>query len=251
MKKHTLRFLLLPLLALALGLPGLSAAEPAIIAKARAYLGSEEALNQVKTLHYYGELEVEGSESEAPISVEIIFQKPYRQRSVITSERGSEITGLSEYDGWQRVSAKGDDTRWRLSLMSIPQVKGLRANVWENLSFFRGLEDEGGELKDLGETVIEGTTCRKIAFVHGKAATFTRYFDVATGRLVLTETLRGEKITEEGTIVSGGVKFPKVLHTQTPRGDGTTQMVTITFDRVIVNETVSPDQFEVPMLMAN
>ena len=120
MKKHTLRFLLLPLLALALGLPGLSAAEPAIIAKARAYLGSEEALNQVKTLHYYGELEVEGSESEAPISVEIIFQKPYRQRSVIISDRGSEITGLSEYDGWQRVSAKGDDTRWRLSLMSIP-----------------------------------------------------------------------------------------------------------------------------------
>jgi len=248
MKKLSLRLMLLPLMALVLGLSGGVAAEPAIIAKARAYLGSEAALNSVQTLHYYGQLSIEGTESETPITVEIIFQKPYRQLSVIKSDRGAEETGLDGYDGWQRVIAKDDESRWRLSLMSIPQIKSLRANVWENLSFFRGIEDVGGELKDMGEVEIGGVVCQKLVFSHGEQASFTRYFDLKTGRLVLTETLRGEKITEQGTTEVDGVKFPKVLTTVTPSGDGATQTVTITFDRVEVNETVAPEIFGVPVL---
>lgn len=248
MKYLSLRLVLLPLLALVLGNSGAIAAEPAIIAVARAYIGSEAALNSVKTLHYYGELSIEGTESETPISVEIIFQKPYRQLSMIKSERGNEETGLDGYDGWQRVIAKDDASSWRLSLMSIPQIKSLRANVWENLSFFRGLESIGGEMKDMGQVEIDGVACQKLVFSHGAQASFTRYFDLKTGRLVLTETLRGEKITEEGTTEVNGVKFPKVLKTVTSRGDGETQTVTITFDRIVVNETIDTEVFGVPML---
>lgn len=248
MKNLSIRLALFPLLALMLGLSGAVAAEPAIIAKARAYLGTETALDSVHTLHYYGKLSIEGVDTETPISVEIIFQKPYRQLSVIKSDRGTEETGLDGYDGWQRVIARDDESRWRLSLMSIPQIKSLRANVWENLSFFRGLEGAGGELKDLGEVEIEGVSCRKLVFAHGAEASFTRYFDEKTGRLILTETLRGEKITEEGTNEVNGVKFPQVLTTVTPLEDGSTQTVTITFDRVVVNETIDPTIFGVPML---
>ncbi len=248
MKNLSFRLVLLPLLALVLGLSGAIAAEPAIIAKARAYLGTEAALNSVKTLHYYGELSIEGAESETPISVEIIFQKPYRQLSMIKSERGSEETGLDGYDGWQRVIPKDDKSGWRLSLMAIPQIKSLRANVWENLSFFRGLESVGGEIKNMGQVEIDGVVCQKLAFSHGAEASFTRYFNLKTGRLVLTETLRGEKITEEGSTEVNGVKFPKVLKTVTTRGDGETQTVTIAFDRIVVNETIDPAIFGVPVL---
>ncbi len=251
MKNHSLRLVLLPLLALVLGLTGAIAAEPAIIAKARAHIGTEAALNSVHTLHYYGELSISGVESETPISVEIIFQKPYRQLSVIKSDRGSEETGLDGYDGWQRIIAKEDESRWRLSLLAIPQIKSLRANVWENLSFFRGLEGVGGELKDKGEAEIDGVLCRKLVFSHGPQASFTRYFDLKTGRLILTETHRGEKITEQGTTEVNGVKFPKVLTTVTPLEDGSTQTVTIKFDRVVVNETVDPEIFGVPVLSSN
>ena len=114
MKYLSSRLVLLPLLALVLGHSGAIAAEPAIIAVARAYIGSEAALNSVKTLHYYGELSIEGTESETPISVEIIFQKPYRQLSMIKSERGNEETVLDGYDCWQRVIAKDDASSWRL-----------------------------------------------------------------------------------------------------------------------------------------
>lgn len=251
MKKHSLRFLLLPLLVLMLGGSGMAATEPAIIAKARAYLGSEAALNGVKTLHYYGTLTIEDADFETPISVEIILQKPYRQLSVIKSDQGSEITGLDGFEAWQRVIDGNDESRWRLSLMSIPQVKRLRANAWENLSFFRGLEKEGGRIEDLGNVKIDGMDCRKIAFIHGPQTVFTRYFDQQTGRLVLTETILGEKITEEGMIQSGGVRFPQVLVTVTPGGDGTSQTVRIEFDRVLVNESIPPETFAVPMLTSN
>jgi len=242
------RLFSLSCLAAATAIPGLSAAEPAIIAKARAYLGSESALKSITTLHYVGQLEIEGADNQEAITVEILFKSPYRQRSTIQSGRGSEITVLNDYDGWQRIEAADDETRWTLTLLKVEQIKNLRANVWENLNFFRGLENQGGEIKDLGTVTIDGLTTRKLAFVHSSEVTFYRYFDEATGRLVLTETIRGEKIREEGTMVVNGVKFPKTLITITPREDGTDQTIKINFSRVTVNEAIDQSQFEMPVL---
>lgn len=245
MKNITLRLILL--LALS---ASVVTAEPAIIRKARAFLGTETAIESIKSLHYYGTLTIEGAEQNGPISVEIIFQKPYRQKSSITSAKGSEVTVLNGYDGWQRVSANNDESRWSLSLLKTEQIKGLRANVWENLSFFRGLEGEGGQIEDLGETTVGGVSCQKLAFIHPHGTTFHRYFDRDTGRLVLTETMRGEKISEEGSMVVAGVRFPKVLVTVTPRGDGSTRTISINFDRVVVNEVLDPAEFEMPLLIS-
>lgn len=245
---------LLPLLSVIafLAAPELRAAEPAIIAKARAYLGTEAALRAVNTLHFTGSLELGDTPPEAatPIKVDITFERPYRQRSVITSERGTEITVLNGYDAWQRVSAPGDESRWSLSLLQVPQIKNLRANVWENLSFFRGLEAEGGRIEDLGSTTVDGQACRKLAFIHSPEVIFYRYFNEDTGRLVLTETTRGEQIRESGVMVVAGVKFPKALTTVAPRADGTTQTITINFDSVVVNEPVAAGAFEMPSLIS-
>ena len=253
MKSPLLRLLCLATIALTSATPILRAAEPAIITKARAYLGTEAALNAVNTLHYSGKLELSDMDAdgpEGPITIEIIFERPYHQRSTVTSERGTEITVLNGYDAWQRVSAANDDTRWNLTLLQIPQIKNLRANAWENLSFFRGLEEAGGQIEDLGVTTMDDQTCRKLAFIHSPEVVFYRYFNVATGRLVLTETMRGERIREIGSIEVAGIKFPKELTTEATRPDGTTQTVTIRFDSVTVNEPVPADAFEMPFLVS-
>jgi hypothetical protein len=70
------------------------------------------------------------------------------------------------------------------------------------------------------------------------------YFNEATGRLVLTETLRGERIRESGVIEVNGIKFPEVLTTETPAPDGTTQIIAIHFDKVEVNEPAEADAFD-------
>ena len=227
------------------------AAEPDIIAKARAYLGGEAALDRVTSLHYVGKLTLEegGKAAETgPVSVEIIFQKPSRQRSVIAAEKRVETTVLDGFDGWAKVQDPADPTRWNMSLMEADQIRSLRANVAENLSFFRNRDSRHCTIEDLGAAVVDGVSCHKVGYVYSAEVAFIRYFDVATGRLVLTETAQGETIREQGEFIAGGVKLPRTLITTLRRPDGSEQRVTIEFEKVTVNETFPDSLFAMPSL---
>ena len=160
--------------------------EPPIIAKARAFIGSEKVLNELKSVHYVGTLvtaDPADPNKQTRAAMEIIFQKPGQQCIIATSDKMVETTALDGYEGWQRVQDPKDPSKWRQSLLGPDQIKRLRANTWENLAYFRGIEKVGGRLEDLGTAVIEGVTCQKIAFIHSPTIVFYRYFDVATGRL--------------------------------------------------------------------
>jgi outer membrane lipoprotein-sorting protein len=227
------------------------AAEPAILAKARAYLGSEAALNNLKSVHYTGMLVMNDPadpKKQTRAAMEIIFQRPEQQRIVAKAEKITEVTALDGYDGWQRVQENNDTNKWKQTLLGTDQIKRLRANTWENLAFFRGIEKIGGQLEDQGPKTIDGVACQKIAFIHAPNIIFYRYFDVATGRLLLTETEAGGTIREQGEVVISGIKFPKTLVTTTKNAKGETQTVTIDFDKVTVNETFPSTMFSVPGL---
>lgn len=241
------------LLAVLAGFAALTvgAAEPDIIAKARAYLGGDEALDRVNSLHYVGKLTLEEGGKPAdtgPVSVEIIFQRPNRQRSVIAAAKRIETTVLDGYDGWAKVQDPGDATRWSMSLMEADQLRSLRANVTENLSFFRNHDDRQCTVEDQGTAVVDGVACRKIAYVYTPQIAFYRYFDAASGRLVLTETAQGETIREQGEIMAAGIKFPRTLITTLRRPDGSEQRVTIEFEKVTVNEPFPDSLFAMPSL---
>jgi hypothetical protein len=227
----------------------LPAAEPAVIAKARSYLGSEAALNGVKSVHYIGTLVTNdpanpGKETRA--KMEIIFQKPEQQRIVATSETTVETTALDGYEGWTRVQAIGDAGKWRQTLLGSEQIKRLRANTWENLGFFRGIERIGGRVEEHGTQSIDGVTCQKLAFIHGPKIAFYRYFDPATGRLVMTETEGGGTIREKGEMTVEGVRFPKSIITTSKNAKGQMVTVTIEFEKITVNEVFPAKLFAVP-----
>jgi outer membrane lipoprotein-sorting protein len=229
-------------------------AEPAIIAKARAFLGAESALDAVKSVHYIGTLVTADPADPAKqtrATVEIVFQKPRQQRINITYDKAIEQTALDGYDAWQRQQDTSDSNKWRQTLLSADQIKRLRANTLENLTFFRGLERQGGRVEDQGSATIDGIACQKIVFIHAPNIVFTRYFDVATGRLVLTETEAGGVIREQGETTVSGVRFPKTIVTDTKTPAGKTQTVTINFDKVTVNETFPSSFFAVPALSAH
>lgn len=229
-------------------------AEPAIIAKARAFLGTESALNAVQSVHYVGTLvtaDPADASKQTRASVEIVFQKPGQQRINITYDKAIEQTALDSYDAWQRQQDASDVNKWRQTLLSADQIKRLRANTLENLTFFRGLERQGGRVEDQGAATIDGLACQKIAFIHAPNIVFTRYFDAATGRLVLTETEAGGAIREQGETTVSGVRFPKTIVTVTKTPAGKAQTVIITFDKITVNETFPPSFFAVPALSAH
>ena len=228
-------------------------AEHPIIAKARAYLGPEDALNAVKSVHYTGSMVAPNPADPANptrVGIEIIFQAPYCQRTVRTTEAVIDTTALDVYDGWHRAQSVKDPTQQRLQVLPAAQVKRQRAIVWENLGFYRGLEREGGQVLDQGTAVIGGTTCRKLAFVHADDIIFYRYFDEASGRLARSETESGDTILEQGEILAGGIRFPKVIVNTIKGPDGKEQSITITFDKITVNETFPESTFAVPSFSA-
>jgi hypothetical protein len=224
-----------------------------VIARARAHVGSEAALKALESLHYTGSLTTtalndKGEPLEVKVAIEIIFQRPYRQRIVATSENKIEITALDDYEGWQREQDPSDSNRWRMTLLSGEQIKRLRANTWENLSFFSGIEQRRGTVNDLGTVTLDGKSCRKLAFDHGDGIVFTRYFDDATGRLLLTETENGIRIREEEEMVVDGIRFPRKIISTSSLADGSRRTVSIIFDKVIVNEPLADSLFTVPAM---
>ena len=161
------------------------------------------------------------------------------------------MTGLNGYEGWQRVQDPKDSSRWQLTLLSKEQIKRLRANTWENLSFFRGIERVGGTVEDQGSTTLHGVKVHKVAFIHSPDIIFFRYFDEATGRLVLTETEAGGHIREEGEMMVQGVRFPQRLITSSKNSEGHEITVSITFEKITLNETFPESLFAVPALSVN
>lgn len=222
-------------------------AELPIIAKARAYLGPEAALNAVTSLHFYGTLTPIDPVGKGEAKLEITFQAPYQQRIESSSAEGTETTALDGFDGWQRAVDGKDASKQRMSLLGAAQVRRLRANAWQSLAFYRGLEKEGGEVIDQGDATIDGIACRKVAFVHAKDIIFTRFFDKATGRLVLTETESGGTIREEGEIIVNGIRFPKSITSDSRIPGGVSQKFKVTFNKVIVNEKIPASEFALPM----
>jgi len=220
------------------------------IARARAFVGTEEAINALRSVHFSGVLETTEMTPEGPRSVEakleIIFQRPFRQRIVVTRDDRTEITALDDYEGWQRVDLGEEPRRWRLTLLGREQIRRLRANTWENLAFFRGLDERGGRVEDLGLFQTGGVRTRKLAFVHASDIVFYRYFEEETGRLVLTETERGGRIREEGEIRVGGLRFPSKIITTNKLADGSEREVVVFFERISINETLPDDFFTVP-----
>ena len=227
------------------------------VAKARAYLGSEQALNAVKSLHFKGSFA--GTEQvpdpgdakktiEQPVKVgiDIVFQAPMQQRQILRSDKIERVTALDGYDGWERVTEPGGKGLARLTLLDGPGIKRLRATTIENLSFYSSHAGASRQVKLDGEEKVDGVDCVKVSFAYTDSIAFTRFFDKATGRLVKTEIGGGGEIREEGEMIVNGVRFPRKVMNKALNG----RVTTITFERVSVNEVFPMETFAVPAFQA-
>jgi hypothetical protein len=248
MRPFLLRCFALSCLASASTAPAF-AAEPAIIAKARAFIASESALESLKSLHFTGTMvttDPADPKKQVKVAMDIIFQHPHQQRILATTDKTIETTALDGYDGWGRLQDARNPERSRQTILPVDRIKRLRANTWENLAFYRGIEKVGGRIEEQGTAVIDGITCEKIAFIHAPNIIFYRFFDQATGRLVFTETESGDTIREQGEMIVKGIRFSRGIVTTAKNAKGEVQTSTITFEQVLVNEPVPAKLFAVP-----
>ena len=232
------------------------AAEPAIIAKARAYLGPEAALNGVRTIHFIGRVAQRPAGQSGALSkdagnrIDYYFERPWRERIAVSGGGAMVETALDDFDGWQRTTPPAGGGGPRLVLLGAAVTENLRADTWENLNFYRGLELAGGTVEDEGLVMVGGIACEKVVFTHSPASIYRRYFDLSTGRLVFTETAAGVIITERGEINAGGIRFPAAIETRQPTANGGAQVTVYSFDRIIVNEALPDSLFTMPLATA-
>jgi outer membrane lipoprotein-sorting protein len=228
------------------------------IAKARAYQGSDSALNAITSIHFTGTLEAMAKvplpddktrqiDQLVRLPVDIVFQKPYQQRMTVTKPGTVETTALDGYDGWERSINTQNPKQWRFSLLDGQRIKRLRANTWENLNYYTGLEKKGGSVRLSGDATVDGVACVKISFIHADNIVFQRYFEKATGRLVKTETENGGELREEGEMTVNGVRFPRKVINKDVNG----LVQTLAIDKVVLNERIPASEFTVPALPAN
>jgi len=233
---------------LVLCVSGVSAAEPAVIAKARARVAPDDVLDAIRSIHYVGTLtgmDPTDSKKTLTAAIEIFLQKPAQQRIVVTSPTEIDISALDDYDAWHRTVERDHPERWHQSQMGAEQIKQLRADVWQNLYFFRGIEKIGGHVEDLGPSTIDGVACEKVGFYHSDTLVYLRYFNRETGELVYTGTAENN-IREQGEMMIDGIRFPKtLLISQT--ADGVESKRTITFEKIAVNEPLAASLFAVPL----
>ncbi len=229
-----------------------------VITRARAYLGTESALRAISTIHFTGVLQTVAKvpspedknklvDQQVSLPADIVFQKDDQQRITISAPKVIETTALDGYDAWLKRTSPQNPAQWQVNLLDAGQVKRLRANTWENLYFFAGIEKKGGRVELGGEMKVDGVDCVKLSFFHAADIVFIRYFEKTTGRLIKTETENGAEIREEGEMIVDGVRFPKKVINKAANGT----MTSITFDRVELNQRLPASEFAVPDLKAN
>jgi hypothetical protein len=214
------------------------------IARARARLGSESALQGMTSIRFTGTIDIDGANARA---IDIIFQKPIQQRITVTGPELVEVIGLDDYDGWSKRSNPKNPTQWQLTLLDAPQIKRLRAQAWDNLNFLRGFEKLHGAVQLGGDVTVDGMPCVKLVFTYYGNIVLTRFYEKATARLIKTETETGVEIREEGEMFASGIRFPKKVSNREKGG----KVITMTFDKIVLNEKYPASDFAVPALPAN
>ena len=227
------------------------------VAKARAYLGTNEALDAVRSLRFQGSFA--GTEQvpdpadskkvvEQPVqvSIDIIFQQPMQQRQVIRSDRVERVTALDGYDAWEQVVDLTGKNKTRVTLLDAMSIKRLRATTIENLSFYSDRLASMRQVRFLGEETVNGVICGKLSFTHASGIVFVRYFDRASGHIVKTVVEGGGEIREEGELIVKGVRFPRKVINTAPNGRSTT----ISFAEITVNDVFPIESFAVPSIPA-
>ncbi|MEO0796063.1 MAG: hypothetical protein AAFX93_12915 [Verrucomicrobiota bacterium] len=215
----------------------------AFIQKVRSQLGTEDALNSVKSIHYKGKvISPTGEESS---ELELIFQAPNYQLLRETNEKAVNQTAVNGYEGYVMSYSVADPNQKVIRVLAPAQVKRLMANAVENLNFFNGPKKmRKAIIEDGGQVDYNGQTVRKLVFDYPVSGlSYTRYFDPKSGKLLATTSSDGLTMVEKSSLVVDGVKFPKSVDTYDDTG---ALLRTVEFDTVIVNGDIAPDAFDFP-----
>ena len=215
-----------------------------IIAKARDYLGGDTQLRAVETIQFQGTFTTHEGEGKGEIL--IYLKKPFKQRlDVIRAHDGIvETTAINDIDGWGRRANEKDADDWTIRILGMGELKRMRANTFDNLNFYSGIEQLGGSIINRGIVKKDGKNAYLLHFKYDKTIHYKRYFEVTTGKLLATVNDKGIEIKDIDEFIVDGIRFPR----EQIRIENGKMKDTLTFTKIVINAPLDDKIFELPSL---
>lgn len=234
-----------------------------VIRRARAAVGTEEALNAVKTLTF--EADVFNAEGERVSQVVLQFKRPYFVREVVRrtetqpvdefyypEERAAlpepkkievEIITLSDGREGARIIRNLTENRRRVDVLSADDVVSRRDFAAANLDFYAAPVPAAGTATYAGTTTdADGRTLSLVNYDYVGGLKLVRAFDGETGALFSTKT-RNDTTFEAGEKISScGLTF---LDASRSVGEDGALKNTFKFTRISVNDELPDSLFRV------
>jgi hypothetical protein len=221
----------------------LSAQEPlvsSILARARATVGTEHALNGLITLQMAGELEPVDPKMPAA-KLRIVARKPCSQRMEIKVDDIVETTLMSGGAGYMVRSNLAEHAS-QMRPLSKPELDRVAFSTRQFFSFYSPDFKNGERVTYGGVETRRGVRCHKLVYAFPAGLTTIRYFAVDTDVLVSTITENGVETVPVGLQRVEGIRFPERLQHY---ADGK-KIHTLVFSTFIVNKPLPEGIFNPP-----
>ena len=210
---------------------------------ARSYIGSDDKLDAIDSVHYRGSLLYSSGDLG---TIEMVYQKPMRHRMVAVIGGRREVSVLDGSEGWTTFERVIDSVPLSMEIFDPIRILIMQASVREAFNFFRKPDTRNGEITYEGKETINGRECNVLTYHHGDGIAYQRYIDVETGQVHKTLDSKGVEYLEEGELIVDGLRFPKKLVStfSTAIGD---QSMEFAYSSITLNEKLPESEFVMPL----
>lgn len=155
------------------------------------------------------------------------------------------IYGVKANEGWLKIPIGGSDkaTKYQVKDLSQNEQDNMRLEMYDLLVPFMNYKERGFVATLVGSEMVNGTTVNQVE-LQGKGVKYNLYFDAKSGLLSREkQTMGGEVITTDYsnyTKSNYGIMYPAAV-VETNGKDQSKVNIT---SQLIVNETISPENFQ-------
>lgn len=210
---------------------------------ARSYIGPDEKLDAIESIHYKGSLLYSSGDLG---TIEMVYQKPMRHRMVAVIGGRREISVLDGSEGWTTFERVVDSVPLNMEIFDPIRILIMQASVREAFNFFRKPNTRNGEITYEGKETVKGRECVVLTYYHGDGIAYQRYIDAETGQVHKTLDSKGVEYLEEGEIMVEGLRFPKKMVSTFSTAIGS-QSMEFAYSSITLNKKLPESDFVMPL----
>lgn len=213
------------------------------IKKARAYLGDSNKLDAITSIHYKGSLLYSSGDLG---TIEMVYQKPMKQRMVAVIGDRKEVSVLNKSEGWTTYERVVDSVPLSMEIFDPIRILIMQASVREAFGFFKKPNVRNGSITYEGKEKVKGRECVVLTYHHGDGIAYQRYIDAETGQVLRTLDSKGVEYIEEGEIIVDGIRFPKKMVSTFSTAIGS-QTMEFAYTSIKLNKDLPESDFVMPL----